>query len=243
MQPNTHNVNGQKTKPNPAKLPETISHTGFLQSYYPYLINDIAAAKAFIDRKNDGGELNSSNLIVIGAGEGATLGALWMHSEWLKARATAAVGMIGAPKLGDPEGKDQVCAVWLDISPTLASPTTALPVSKWLVDEGKTHKVPMGFMYGKEGAGSKERASRYLTAIVPNFKRGAVSKEPGFEMTNELELPTKLTAASCSTRASTPRSSSSTTTCGPCWRSTRSRSGATRTRRRAPITGCSRASP
>ena len=38
--------------------------------------------------KNDDGEANSSNIIVIGAGEGATLGALWMASEWRRLSCT-----------------------------------------------------------------------------------------------------------------------------------------------------------
>jgi pimeloyl-ACP methyl ester carboxylesterase len=193
MPPNVHNIKGMKAPPNPAKLPETISHTGFLPSYYPQFVNDIAAAKAFLDRKNDGAELNSSNLIVIGAGEGATLGAIWMVSEWQKARATQGVGMVGAPKLHDPEGKDFVCAVWLDISPTVAG--AGMPYTRWCVDLGKTHKMPMGFVYGKEVKTSDERAARVLGAIIPNFERGKPAKDPAYEFTGEKALPTKLTGS------------------------------------------------
>src|SRR5262249_35021117 len=61
--------------------PDSVDHKDFNIGYYPYLVNDIAAAKAFLDRRNDAREVNSANVIVVGAGNGATLGAMWMASE------------------------------------------------------------------------------------------------------------------------------------------------------------------
>ncbi len=55
-----------------AKSAESIDQKDFPGHYYPVLINDIAAARAFLDRKNDMRDVNTSNLIVIGAGQGAT---------------------------------------------------------------------------------------------------------------------------------------------------------------------------
>jgi len=102
--------------------------------------------------------------------------------------------MIGAPKLNaDPEGRDQVCGIWLDISPTVAG--VNMPVSKWLGDVGKMHKVPMGFIFGKEVQDSFTRTGRYLGAIIPNFERGKPSKDPAYELTGEKALPTKLTGS------------------------------------------------
>src|SRR5207248_3227794 len=80
---------------NPMKLPVTISHKDFNFGYYPYLIADIAAAKAFLDSKSDARELNSSNLIIIGAGEGALLGQAWVKSEFYRKKATPPAGGIG----------------------------------------------------------------------------------------------------------------------------------------------------
>ena len=42
--------------------------------YFPYLINDIAAAKVFLDRKNDEGKCNTHHLVLVGE-TGAALGA------------------------------------------------------------------------------------------------------------------------------------------------------------------------
>src|SRR5262245_41278023 len=61
-----------------AKPPDFIEYKkNFNSGYYTYLVNDIAAAKAYLDRRNDAKELNTSNVILIGAGQGATLGAMW----------------------------------------------------------------------------------------------------------------------------------------------------------------------
>jgi pimeloyl-ACP methyl ester carboxylesterase len=61
--------------------PTEINFKDFSPEYYTFLCNDIAAAKAFLDDRNDAGECNSGNLILIGAKDGATLGALWLNSE------------------------------------------------------------------------------------------------------------------------------------------------------------------
>ena len=104
-------------------LPVAIDHKDFQAAYYRYLVNDITAAKAYLDRRNDDGELNTSNTIVIGAGEGATLGALWLAQECRKKRDKNPPPMGGIarpPMLAESEGKDVACAVWLTISSKLA---------------------------------------------------------------------------------------------------------------------------
>src|SRR5262245_6043776 len=69
------------------KPKDTIEHKDFAKNYYSSLINDITAAKAFLDRRNDQGDCNSANLIVIGAGDGAVLGAMWIYEEQFRHRA------------------------------------------------------------------------------------------------------------------------------------------------------------
>src|SRR5262249_36222183 len=68
-----HPFNGQNIRG--AKASSTsIEHTQFSAKYLPALVNDIAAVKAFLDRKNDLRECNTSSTILIGAESGATLG-------------------------------------------------------------------------------------------------------------------------------------------------------------------------
>jgi len=139
-----------------AKPKATISYKDFQTSYYPRLVDDIAAAKAFLDRKNDANECNSSSIIVIGAEEGATLGAMWMASEFSRHKVTRTGGIIGIANVDmtTSEGKSLVCAVWLSISPKLRGQTGG-SVTEWLKTVGsKENKVPMYFIHGaKDTAG------------------------------------------------------------------------------------------
>ena len=50
-----------------------IRQSEFRTDYLPMLVNDIVAAKHELDKRNDAGECNSSNVILIGAEEGAAL--------------------------------------------------------------------------------------------------------------------------------------------------------------------------
>ena len=77
-----HQVNRQMAtrRFNPAQPAKVIDHAEFNPSYLPMLVNDIAAAKLFLDERNDAMECNSSRLIVLGAQEGAALGLTWMAS-------------------------------------------------------------------------------------------------------------------------------------------------------------------
>ncbi len=53
------------------KPKESISKEKFREGYYPYLVNDISAAKMFLDERNDAGDCNSQALLLIGAEDGA----------------------------------------------------------------------------------------------------------------------------------------------------------------------------
>jgi hypothetical protein len=186
-----HNQRVKGFTPNPAKLPTTIAFTDFQPSYYNYFVNDIVAARAYLDGQNDSGDLNVSQLIVIGAGEGATVGALWMASEWHRHHATPPMGL--AVKVlanytleKESEGMDQACGIWLSISPTLAG--NQKPVLNWLRKVGGTEKVPMVFIYGDKDKASLEFARGALTAMVPGFKPGTPNANKDFQFTGEMAI-------------------------------------------------------
>src|SRR6185436_13587529 len=91
--------------------PTEIKHEQFNTNYFTVLANDIAAAKSFLDEQPD---CNSSNLILIGARDGATMGALWLNSEWYRFRyLPAGPGRPATLDRQNPEGKATVAAVWL----------------------------------------------------------------------------------------------------------------------------------
>ncbi len=146
--------------------------------YYPVLANDIAAAKAYLDRvKNDDGSCNTSSVILIGAETGATLGAIWMTAEWSRYRHNPAttVGMASVPE-SQPQGKDVICGFWLSISPTLGS--RQIRLDTLLAVPVKRHATPMVFMFsdgdvkGKAVSRACEKAlkvadkrHRFITAV------------------------------------------------------------------------------
>jgi pimeloyl-ACP methyl ester carboxylesterase len=155
---NTTNISSKRT--------DTIDHKNFKTNYYSYLVNDLAAVKAYLDRRNDARELNSGNIILIGAGDAAVVGNLWLAHE-SKLRRDKSGGAIGAMMaLGDPEVKDVAAAIWL--SPTSkmglkgVSPSTQ---ARWVSEAGKINKVPMAFVYGQKDKSSEDVASKLHSAI------------------------------------------------------------------------------
>ncbi len=148
--------------------PDTIDHKDFdnrSNEYYPYLVNDVAAAKSYLDKHSSTGQANSSNLIVIGAGEGATIGAMWMESQWHLQKISGIDPKTGRPTLDAPEGRDEACAVWLDLSPKLGGREVPSDVHKWMVDVSGTNKVPMVFIYGKDNESAGTLAKTQLHSI------------------------------------------------------------------------------
>jgi len=131
----------------PTKPKQNISYKDFHASYMPLLVNDIAAAKVYLDKRNDSGDCNSANLILIGAEEGATLGAMWMYSEMFRKKVTS-INALGVITGVDPtlEGSRIGAALWLTISPKLGS--QSVPLKLWTKTAGADQNVPMAFIYG-----------------------------------------------------------------------------------------------
>jgi alpha-beta hydrolase superfamily lysophospholipase len=167
------------------KLAESIEQKDFPGYYYPNLINDIAAARAFLDRKNDTHEVNTSNLILIGAGQGATLGALWMSAEMHRQKDLTPADPLGrfvVPKLDEPEGRDLAAAIWLTISPNLEGRSVSSAVKAALVDVARENKVPTAFFYGKNDGKAANLTLDYRKAIT--------SKKAELKNTGEKAIPT-----------------------------------------------------
>jgi hypothetical protein len=167
-----HNRQALKMGAPPKEIPTEIDYKDFQTtggSYYLHLVDDVAAAKTFLDNKVGGA---AGNLIVVGAGQGATVGAMWMASEYRRFRdktENPQPGMRLFNLEADPEGKDIACGVWLTVSGSLEGHT--VPVDGWLVEVGgKKNKVPMLFLYGADDNRGKQNASAALTRIMPGYK-------------------------------------------------------------------------
>jgi hypothetical protein len=181
------------------KLKESISSKDFPPSYYPYLVNDIAAARMFLDERHEAGECNSHALILIGAEEGATLGSLWMYSEWFRHPA-ALIEQPGLPPFirsveQDVEGKDQFCAIWLTVSATLGGRRVGTALDRSLITVGRDKKIPMAFLYGaKDERG--EGSARYYLKLLKGAEKDPRGTSHVLPCTNIQKVPdTKLTGS------------------------------------------------
>jgi alpha-beta hydrolase superfamily lysophospholipase len=167
-----HNLYNRMGLRNSHKQGPTIAHADFKPGYAAYLVNDVSAARLYLDRRNDSGDCNSANIIVIGAEDGATLGNLWLYSEASRFRVTAGNPAFPATlRLSSkPESKDVIACIWLSLRPTLAR--SGVPLQSWLLKTGREQKIPMAFIYGKKDKGADAATLRLVQAIKPNYARG-----------------------------------------------------------------------
>jgi pimeloyl-ACP methyl ester carboxylesterase len=144
----------------PSRPRESVGHDDFDRAYYPTLVNDVAAAKLLLDRKNDAGECNSSAVFLVGAGEGAAVGALWLAAESYRHRATGGV----VPRLEPASAaKDVVAAVWLGLTPSLGR--RRVPVAEAVRRAGRDLKVPTAFLHGESDEAASDFAARCVAAL------------------------------------------------------------------------------
>jgi pimeloyl-ACP methyl ester carboxylesterase len=163
---NAFGVRGMYLKGKGAARTEEIDFKNFeKKAYYRILANDIEAVKTWLDSS---GQCDTSKTILIGAKEGATIGALWLNSAWNCYRLKKTVNMVGQPvllpDLANPQGQNVKAAIWLSPSPMLGE--TAANVAGMLYKAGGENKTPMLFFYG-EGDKTKATAAyceKYLTA-------------------------------------------------------------------------------
>lgn len=150
------------------------------QAYLAHLVDDVAAARYFLDNRNDRNLLNSSSLIVVGAGEGATIGALWMASEYKRRRgevsASASPLLIARPPIptnfGEPEGRDLLAGVFISMSPTLGG--RQMPVNSWLRDitaKRNRERTQLLFVYGGKDPKVESTNLTWLKAVRPGYER------------------------------------------------------------------------
>ncbi len=144
------------------KPPKTIRFEEFAPAYTATLVNDIAAAAAFLERKNDLQECNASKLLLVGAGEGAVLGSMWLYAEWHRFQVTSPEPLLLSQA---PEGRHCLGAVWASMRPQLGGrPCRA---DEWLKFIGSDRRVPIGFLYGEGDEPAAEFARRCLREMKP----------------------------------------------------------------------------
>lgn len=165
-----HGLNTKLKGFNAVKPRSEISYKDFTSVYhYLTLVNDIAAAKRYLETRNDSQECNSANTILIGAESGAALGALWMATEWQRRIGAPAIG--GLPTKGGVGGQEINCAVWLSLSPTMGG--FKAPVESWVRVQSVKEKNPMYFVYGAQDT----KTEGYLQTLYNQILKAKTDKK------------------------------------------------------------------
>jgi pimeloyl-ACP methyl ester carboxylesterase len=159
----------------------TLEAADFEPKYYPMLVQDLAAARAHLDKKNDAGEVNTSSIYLLGANDAVNLGLFWVLTEWNRERVWSDVFTPAWPRIfprrprqpgDDYAGKDVRGAIWLSPAPSPGNSLSHGALQGLVFTEPAIDirmETQMAFMYGKneERAGAKsEDVRRSLTDTV-----------------------------------------------------------------------------
>lgn len=156
-----------------------------LKQYMPVFVNDIAAARTHLDGKNDQNELSTSSIYVIGAGDAAGLGLLWMTGEWVRPAIHPLLGggvvYKWVPTNGinvDPEaGRDIAGAVWL--SGTRPAAFQERIVTDWAKTTLKLRdNNPMLLVYGEKDKAAKDQAKFFYDNVLVAKGNKALGVKP-----------------------------------------------------------------
>jgi pimeloyl-ACP methyl ester carboxylesterase len=149
--------------------PEAVRFADFKPGYLPALVNDVAAARAHLERRNDARECNTGQLYVVGFGRGATLGQLWVASEWARFRVTGAQNRVSAK----PEGQDVAGLVW--VGPRLALDRQPVPMFDLMKQALARKTTRAGLLYDADDAEAAELAKRCQAAFNAKDKAPLVA--------------------------------------------------------------------
>ncbi len=140
--------------------PEEIDWEDFRSGYKRVFVNDVSAARAFLDRRNDAAECNTGHLMVVGLREGASIGAMWVATEWNRHRVTGGLNLRLAPT---PEGRDIRGCVWIEPATSLDRQSVPLlDCVKRAAAKGTTY---VGLIRAEPDTAQKKLADQWQQAL------------------------------------------------------------------------------
>lgn len=161
----------------------TIAYKDMNAAYYPTLVNDIAAAKAFLDNRNDAGACNTGMTVLVGADSGATLGAIWLNAECNRFRLDPPLLIGNAPEVtSKSEGRNVIACLWLSLTSKLGARPTLIPMSRLLDAAAREAAIPMVFFHSNEDTAGKTIAKTCVKAIKPK------KDDPKYSFTDAVEV-------------------------------------------------------
>jgi pimeloyl-ACP methyl ester carboxylesterase len=156
----------------------TIDVKEFNPKYYGMLVNDIAAARAHLDKKNDAGQLNGSSVYLLAAGDAVNLGMLFTASEWKRERKRPNADLINltvSPRRElftgfDPAGPDIRGAIWLGPLPAPnGSGIGNDDIKRWVMSDYALDlrmETQMLFLYGKQDERAKNMTNTLFDHVL-----------------------------------------------------------------------------
>ncbi|HYH66312.1 MAG TPA: hypothetical protein VD866_16590 [Urbifossiella sp.] len=157
--------------------------------YLPVYVNDLAAVRLHLDQKNDQGDVNTSSIYLVGAGETAALGMMWLAAEWARPAVAPLLpnglqymsvpqSTVYAPN--PPAGADVAGAVWLSADRPPSVPEGA--VRAWARSAAKLRdNNKMLFLYGADDAAAERDAEWfYHKVLVADGSREQLAVEQTF---------------------------------------------------------------
>lgn len=137
----------------------------FRPAIFPYLVNDIAAARKFLDAKNDAGECNVGHFHIIGDRESCGLAMAWMGTEFQRVAVYQKTAFDLQPS-NHFGSRDLVSAVWLSPQPLGGSTLTLInnlvqsdPTARDVIRD----KVSMAFVCGDGDTASIAQARQWFS--------------------------------------------------------------------------------
>lgn len=180
-----------KKKPLPLKLESADIKKE--PGYFPMLVNDVIAARVAIDKKNDAGNLNAATVYLIGAGDAATVGMMYMSAEWSRPQkpTEAQAKFIKTLPLNGVEpresaGKDVAGAIWLSPARPASVPERAM--KEWVkLYPDMRDSNPVLCIYG-DGDSVGKKTSLFIRDEMLVAKPGPGSKLNKLPFTDTREI-------------------------------------------------------
>jgi pimeloyl-ACP methyl ester carboxylesterase len=141
--------------------------------YFPAYVTDLAAVRTYLDQKNDEGALNSSSIYLIGAGDTAALGMLWLAAEWVRPSVHPVLGgtaqyeiVPSVPPVNNLEAaRDVAGAIWLSGTRPPSMPEAA--VARWVAGAPRLRENnPMLFLYGDKDRAAEQTAKLFFDEVL-----------------------------------------------------------------------------
>ena len=180
------------TSPNVASK-TSIKFTEFKPNYFPMLVQDIAAARNYLDDLNDNGTVNTSTIYLLGPGDAAGLGFLYMASEWSRERIKPELtnaSLYVSPRrpllqASEPAGLDIGGAIWL--GPTRHQSIPLANLKEWCINPATIElrsQTRMLFVHGDKDTKSTPFAKSLYSDVLLMDKKslpgGAILAKPEF---------------------------------------------------------------